>query len=90
MFGERSGLVPQARGRPDLIAINPPPGELGLGFCQRCKERLVEAFVPQLVVEAFVEGILLRLARGDVMSFDLAILIPICREFSDQIGAAFR
>jgi hypothetical protein len=36
-------------------------------FLQRCERVLVQAFIPELTVEAFDEGVLRRPARRDIM-----------------------
>ena len=54
---------------------------------KRAEQRLVEQFVAQAAVETFDEGVLLRLARGDVMPLDAGLLRPAQDRHAGQLGA---
>jgi hypothetical protein len=53
-----------------------PGGEHGAGLIERGEQGLVQALVAQPPNEALGEGVLLRLAGGDVVPFDLCRLAP--------------
>ena len=72
--------------RPDLIEVLPPGRELRAGVAERAEQGLVQALIPQTPVEAFVEAVLLRLARRDVMPADAGIVGPA----EDGVGGVFR
>ena len=76
--------------RPDLVMVVPPSREHGLRFGQGRKERPVQAFVPEPADETLGEGILLRLAGGDVMPFDLAVPAPAEDRHGGELGAVVR
>jgi hypothetical protein len=59
--------------RPDLVVVLLPGGEHGARLTHRAEQRLVQAFVAQLAVEAFDEGVLLRLAGRDIVPADASI-----------------
>jgi hypothetical protein len=60
-------LVGQGRVRPDRIVVVAPEGQLTPSVIQAVEDLLVQKFVPEATVEAFDEGILLGLARVDVV-----------------------
>src|SRR5581483_6336555 len=59
----------------------------GASVGQRCEQRLVEALVPEPADEALHEGVLLRLARRDVMPLDAARLRPLQDCHAGQLRA---
>ncbi|QDC36220.1 DDE-type integrase/transposase/recombinase [Sphingobium fuliginis ATCC 27551] len=62
--------VRQRRVRPDVVVVVAPDRQLASGVYQAVKQLLVQEFVAQRPVERFNEGILLRLARIDVVPPD--------------------
>jgi hypothetical protein len=60
--------------RPDGVVVVLPDRQGFTRMGERSEERLVQQLVAQLAVEALDEGILLRLARFDVMPFDPCLL----------------
>ena len=65
----------------------PPFGQFRPGMGERGEQRLVQAFVAQLAVEALDERILGRLARSRVMSFHTLLLRPAQDRHAGQLGA---
>ena len=53
--------------RPDRVVIVSPERQLPAGVVQSVEDLLVQEFVAQAAIEAFDEGVLLGLARVDVM-----------------------
>jgi len=47
------------------------------GIAQFAKQRFIQAFIPQLAVEAFDETVLLGLAQCDVTPIDAGLLNPL-------------
>ncbi len=75
LAGDPGGGVPaQLRVRPDRVAAMLSGGQYRPSVGQRGEQRLVEAFVMQLAVEGFREYVLRRLARRDVIPFDVPFL----------------
>jgi len=68
--------------RPDVVVVVAPKGQRSTGICQAVEDLLVQAFVAQAAVEALNEGVLLRLAGGDVMPLDAIILRPFQDSFA--------
>lgn len=64
------------------VVVLAPGGQRDAGVMQRREQGLVQEFVPQSTVEAFNEGILGRLSRGDVVPVKLAII----HEPQDRVG----
>ena len=72
MSGERVGVglgrqPTELRVRPGFIVVAPPGFEHDAGVRQGPEQRLVQQLVTQPPVEAFVEAVLLGLARRDVV-----------------------
>ena len=80
-------LPAQFRVRPDVVIVVPPGHEHEAGMRQRREQGLVEAFVAQAAVEAFDEAVLHRLARRDIMPFDLTRLRPAQDRRRRQFGS---
>lgn len=70
------GSAAQARVGPDVVVVVAPVGQDAPGMSQGREQGLVQAFVPQAVVEALHEGVLGRLARRDLVPADLPLLGP--------------
>ncbi len=81
------GASAQFRVRPDGVVVVLPGVQQSAGLRQRREQGLVEAFVAQAAVEALDEGVVGRLARRDVMPFDLAFLKPAQDRCRGQLGA---
>jgi hypothetical protein len=60
--------------RPDRIVVLPPGAEDHPCMSQGGEQRFVEAFIPQLAIEAFAETILLRFSGRDIVPGDTALL----------------
>ena len=60
--------------RPDTVVVIAPEGQLAAGISQIVEELFVQAFIPQAAIEGLNVVILLRLARIDVMPFDLVVV----------------
>jgi len=73
--------------RSDGVVVVLPDRQGLAGLGERSEEGLVEQLVAQSSVEALDEGILLRLARRDVMPFDLRLLRPAQDRHAGQLGA---
>ena len=71
---------------PVVVVIVPPSGEHRTGLRQAGEDRLVEAFVSETGVEALDEPVLLRFARRDVVSLDVAFLRPAQDRHAGQLG----
>jgi hypothetical protein len=76
--------------RPDGVVVVPPEGQLPAGICQAVEDLLVEAFVAQAAVEAFDEGVLLRLSGIDVVPLDTVFLRPFQDCLARELGAVAR
>jgi hypothetical protein len=63
--------------RPDRVVLPPPVAEHHPGVTQGGEQNLVDALIAQPAVEALAEGVLLRLALGDVMPGDTMLLSPV-------------
>src|SRR5690242_8630909 len=57
---------------------------------ERAEEGLVQQLVPEPAVEALDQGVLLRLARGDVVPLDASVLTPPQDRHAGQLGAVVR
>ncbi len=55
-----------------------------------CEEMLVEALIPEATDEALDESVLLRLARLDVMPFDIPVAPPLEDGMAGQFRAVVR
>ena len=73
--------------RPVVIVVVAPCRNQMAGMAQGWEQVLVQALVPQTAVEAFHEAVLHRLARRDVVPFDLAVLLPFEHGVRRQLGA---
>ncbi len=62
--------------RPDLVVVVSPKGQLAPCIVQAVEHLLVQEFVAQAAVEAFDEGVLLGLARVDIMPVDIVVVRP--------------
>ena len=60
------------------------------GLCQVAEQRLVQELVPHPAVEAFDETVLHRLARRDVVPFDLVLGAPLQDRVRGQFGPVVR
>ena len=69
-----------------IIVVAPCRNQLA-GMAQAVEEMLVQALVPQAAVEALDEAVLHRLARRDVMLFDLPFLLPFEHRVRGQLRA---
>jgi len=70
-FGKDGGRqIAERTVRPDGVVIVLPDRQSLADMGERSEERLVQQLVAQPAVEALDEGILLWLARRDVMPFD--------------------
>jgi hypothetical protein len=54
---------------------------------QRAEQRLVEKLIPQLPVEALAGGVLLRLARLNVLPANAALVRPLQDRIRGQIAS---
>jgi hypothetical protein len=68
--------IAEAAVRSDGIVVVCPGGESLAGMIERYEQGLVQQFVAQPSIEGFDEGVLLRLARGDVVPADAGLLAP--------------
>src|SRR5438477_13030372 len=73
--GQR-GLPAEARVRAFGVVITAPGFQHHPGMRQRTEQGLVQQLIAQPPVEAFDEGVLHRLAGGDVMPGDLLTVRP--------------
>jgi hypothetical protein len=55
------------------------------GFQERTEDFAVEAFIPELVVEAFNVAVFPRAARFDIDGFDLLLLEPVLDGIRDEL-----
>ena len=62
--------------RAHAVVVFPPIRKHGARLIQRREQRLVEALVSKPADKTLGEGVLLRLARLDVVPRDIAILLP--------------
>lgn len=66
----------KAAARTHGIVVRPPCLDDPSRCSQRCEQVLVQALVAQATIERFHKAILLRLARGNVVSRDAGVLAP--------------
>ena len=71
----------------DRVVVPAPGRQDGPGMGERGEQGFVQAFVPEPAVEAFDEGVLGRLAGGDVVPFDPPVLAPAQDRRRGQLGA---
>jgi hypothetical protein len=71
---------------PGVVVISAPGFEYGACMSERSEQRLIEKLVTQTADEGFDEGVLYRLARGDVMPVDLAVVGPLQDGVAGQLG----
>ena len=62
--------------RPDEVVVVSPERQLATGLGEAVEDFLVEAFVAQASIEAFVEGVLLRPSGVGIMPLDAVVLGP--------------
>jgi hypothetical protein len=93
--GEQPCLVRRQPGmrrvRPDLVVVEPPALEHAAGVSEVLEDLLVQQLVPQPADEALDEGILLGLARRDVVPVEAGAIGPCqddARALSEQIGSS--
>jgi hypothetical protein len=70
-------LVDKPGMRASSIVIASPTGQFSAGLGKRGEHCLVEALIAQSANKALDEGILLRLARLDVVPADVTLLLPL-------------
>ena len=63
------------------VVVGAPGGQRDAGMVQGREQGLVQELIPQTTVEAFDEGILGRLSKGDVVLVKLAVL----HELQDRV-----
>ena len=63
--------------RPDSVVVVAPEGDLSARVIQGVEDFLVQQLVAQAAVEAFDEGILLRLAGIDVVPGNVVLIGPL-------------
>lgn len=73
--------------RPDIVVIVSPKGQLAPCIVQAVEHSLVQELVAQAAVEAFDDGILLRLSRVDVMPLDIVVVCPFQDRPAGELGA---
>lgn len=69
-----------------VVVVAPCRNQMA-GMAQSREQVLVRAFVPQTAIEALDQAVLHRLARRDVMPFDLAFLLPFQHRVRVQLGS---
>lgn len=72
--------------RPDGVVVAVPGRQRCASVSQRGEQRVVEAAIAQVAVEALHEGILRRLAGCDVRPLDLPFLRPSHDGGRDELG----
>ena len=77
----------KARMRPVVIVVVTPALDDLAGMAVAAEAVLVQAFVAQPAIEALNEAVLHRLARGDVMPLDAAVLLPPKDRIRGPLGA---
>ena len=75
---------------PDVVLVISPEGQLAAGIGQAVEDFLVQTFVAQAAVEAFDVAILLRLARVDVVPFDVVRVGPFQDGLAGELGSVAR
>jgi hypothetical protein len=76
--------------RPHFVVVALPRRQDGAGVRERGEQRLVEALVAQAADEALGKRVLLRLARRDVVPFNLALLAPSQNGAAGEFGCRCR
>ena len=77
----------KARVRTLGVVVDPPCLDDLARLLEAGEEMLVEALIAQAPVEALDEAVLHRLARRDVVPFDMALLLPVQDGVRGQLGA---
>ena len=80
--------------RSDVVVIVPPEGQLSPRIFQAVEHLLVQQLVPKASVERFDEGVLLGLARVDVVPVHAVFVRPfqdrsageLCSAIADNAG----
>ena len=72
------------------VVVFLPCGDLGSGFGERREQRLVEALIPEVAVEALDETVLHWFAGQDVMPIDTCPLTPFENGHTGQLGSVVR
>ena len=70
---------------PDMIVVVLPERQLNAGMTNAGEQGLVEAFIPELAVEALNECVLGWLARRDVVPVNRAVLAPVQDRHAGQL-----
>lgn len=73
--------------RPDRIVVVAPEGQLTPSVIQAVEDLLVQKFVPEAAVEAFDEGILLGLARVDLVPRHAILVGPFQDGPTGELGS---
>ena len=69
------------------VVVLPPCGEHGASFIERWEQRFVEALIAKPTNEALGKTVLLRLARLDVVTVDIAVFLPLEGRHAGEFGA---
>ena len=80
-------LVSQRRMRPDGIVIVAPDRQLPAGVLQGVEDLLIQKLVAEAAVERLDEGVLLRLARVDIMPRHPILVGPLQDGAAGELGA---
>jgi hypothetical protein len=83
--GRRASAQPRVG--PHFVIVLLPSGQNDASLPHRGEQRLVQALIAQLAVEAFNESVLLRLAGRDVVPADTAVLGPGQHRAAGQLCA---
>ncbi len=81
------GLVPQRAVRPVGVIFHPPLFDEHFGFQQRAEDFAVEAFIPELVVEAFDVAVFPRGTGPDIERFNFVFFEPVADGVGDELRA---
>jgi hypothetical protein len=81
------GLPAEAGVGPFGVIVRAPGGQRGAGMVQGREQSFIQQLVPQAAVEAFDEGSLGRLARGDVVPVKLAVIHELQDSVRGELGS---
>ena len=84
------GLVAEGRVGPFGVVVRDPGRDQIAGMGEVAEQRLVQELVPHPAVEAFDKAVLHRLARRDVVPFDLVLGAPLQDRVRGQFGPVDR